>query len=119
MGAAAIGLWLTNLLLDTVGQLAFKVASSQPSRDDTPLQHWRAMLGRPWIWLGVACYSVEFFTWLAFLTLMPLSVAVLLATVNIATVAVAGWWFLGERAGGWRVAGIALVAFGAALVGAG
>ena len=118
MMASATGLWLLNLLLDTAGQLAFKKAASGPATAVGVLA-WRAMLGQTWVWLGIACYCVEFVSWLAFLTLLPLSAAVLLATFNIVTVALGGWMFFGERPTSLRVCGMALVAAGVGMVGVG
>lgn len=118
MTAALLGLWLVNLLLDTGGQLAFKAAASRPAAPGVQA-HWRAMAGQPWIWLGVGCYVVEFVTWLAFVMQMPLSLAVLLSTLNIVSVALAGWWLFGERPTSLRITGMGLVALGVALVGAG
>jgi len=112
-----VGLWLLNLLLDTTGQIAFKIAAGRPSVPG--MAGWLGMLREPWIRFGVACYGAEFTTWLAFLTLTPLSTAVLLSSINVVTVALAGRILFGERADGLRVAGIVLVAAGVALAGAG
>ena len=50
---------------------------------------------------------------------MPLSVAVLLASANILTVALGGWLLFQEYPNRMRVCGMALVATGVLLVGAG
>lgn len=118
MTAFTAGLWLLNLLLDTGGQLAFKRAASGPV-EDSGLRSWRAMAGKPWVWLGIACYCVEFFSWLAFLTLVPLAAAVLLATTNIVTVTLGGWLLFDERPTRLRLCGVALVGAGVAMVGSG
>ena len=77
MGALATLLWLANVVLDTGGQLAFKAAASDP-QDGEGLQRWKHMLSRPWLWIGIACYVLEFVAWIAFLSLVPLSKGVLL-----------------------------------------
>lgn len=118
MTAVTLGLWLLNLVLDTVGQLAFKKAAGATSAHAEGLS-WRAMVGRPWVWLGIACYCIEFFSWLMFLTLVPLAAAVLLATTNIVTVAIGGWILFGERPTRLRTCGMALVAAGVVMVGIG
>lgn len=112
------GLWLFNLLLDTSGQLAFKAAAADPALVDGD-GRWLAMARRPWIWFGLACYVVEFFAWLSFLSLVPLSTAVLLSAANVVTVMVAGRFFFGEALQPLRTAGCLLIAAGVALVGAG
>ena len=118
MTGTMAALWLLNLLLDTVGQLAFKRAASEPD-EAVAASQWRAMLSGPWVWIGIGCYCLEFFSWLAFLTLMPLSVAVLLASANILTVALGGWLLFQEYPNRMRICGMALVATGVLLVGAG
>ena len=118
MTAFSASLWLLNLLLDTTGQLAFKKAAGGNS-PDCGANSWRTILASPWVWLGIGCYCVEFFSWLAFLTLVPLAAAVLLATTNIVTVALGGWLLFGERPRPLRVCGMALVASGVAMVGFG
>ena len=116
MGTTAASLWLLNLFLDTTGQLVFKRAAVD---GHGAVQSWPSMLRQKWVWLGVLCYGIEFFCWLAFLTLMPLSAAVLLSTANIITVAIGGWLLFGERPTMLRSCGMALVAIGVFLVGAG
>ena len=118
MPSGAVIFWLLNLVLDTVGQLAFKAAAIEPALGEG-FARWRAMARRPWIWLGVACYVVEFFAWVAFLSLMPLSVGVLLGSINIVTVMVAGRFMFHEHFAPLRVLGITLIAAGVALVGIG
>lgn len=111
-------LWTINVSLDTGGQLAFKAAAGDPLAGDGAAR-WRYMLARPWIWIGSACYVFEFLVWLAFLSLVPLSEGVLLGSINIVAIMLAGRWLFGERLTRMRVIGIALVAVGVAIVGAG
>ena len=75
-------LWLANVVLDTGGQLAFKRAAS--------LGSWGNPRRLTWIALGASCYVLEFVAWIAFLSLVPLSRGVLLGSINIVTVAIAG-----------------------------
>lgn len=118
MGALAITLWLVNVVLDTGGQLAFKAAASDP-QDAEGLQRWRHMLGRPWLWLGIACYVLEFVAWIAFLSLVPLSMGVLLGSINIVALMIAGRLLFAERLTPLRVTGMLLVCAGVAVVGLG
>lgn len=111
-------LWAANLVLDTGGQLAFKAAASDEAAGDG-LARWRYMLGRPWIWTGIGCYVVEFVVWVAFLSLVPLSQGVLLGSINIVAIMIAGRVLFRERLSPLRVTGILLVAAGVAIVGAG
>lgn len=118
MPLLTITLWLANVLLDTGGQLAFKAAAGDPEAGDG-LARWRYMAARPWLWIGVGCYVFEFLVWIAFLSLLPLSEGVLLGSINIVAIMVAGRFLFGEKLTRLRVAGIVLVSLGVAIVGAG
>jgi drug/metabolite transporter (DMT)-like permease len=110
------GLWLCNVILDTGGQLAFKAAAGDQAAGDG-LARWKYMAARPWLWLGVGCYIIEFLVWIAFLSLLPLSEAILLGSINIVAVMVAGRLLFGEKLTRRRVAGILLVTLGVVIVG--
>jgi drug/metabolite transporter (DMT)-like permease len=107
-------LWVLNVVLDTGGQLAFKAAANAPGDG---LARWLHMARRPWLWLGIGCYVIEFLIWIAFLSLLPLSEAILLGSINIVAVMVAGRLLFGEKLTRLRVAGILLVTLGVAIVG--
>ncbi|MDE1893184.1 MAG: EamA family transporter [Pseudomonadota bacterium] len=109
-------LWVFNVLLDTGGQLAFKAAAGHPEAGDG-LARWKHMAARPWLWLGIGCYLFEFLVWIAFLSLLPLSEGVLLGSINIVAIMVAGRFLFGEKLTRMRVAGILLVTLGVAIVG--
>ncbi|URI08533.1 EamA family transporter [Aquincola tertiaricarbonis] len=109
-------LWLLNVLTDSGGQLAFKAAAALPG-DAAGLDRWRAMARRPWLWIGIACYGAEFLLWLAFLSLVPLSTGVLLGSINIVAIMVAGRLLFNEQLTPLRVLGILLVSAGVAVVG--
>ena len=112
------GLWLFNIVLDTGGQLAFKAAAGDEEAGDG-LARWKHMAARPWLWLGISCYVIEFLVWIAFLSLIPLSEGVLLGSINIVAIMVAGRFLFGEKLTRLRVAGILLVMLGVAIVGVG
>ena len=80
---------------------------------------WRRRAAGRGLWLGVACFAAEFVCWLAFLSLVPLSKGVLLGSINIVAIMLAGRLLFGERLSRWRVAGIALITIGVCLVGLG
>lgn len=111
-------LWLANIALDTVGQLAFKAAAGDERAGDG-VARWRYMATHPWLWLGVGCYALEFLVWIAFLSLLPLSQGILLGSINIVAIMLAGRWLFGEKLTRLRVVGMFLVALGVAIVGAG
>jgi drug/metabolite transporter (DMT)-like permease len=108
--------WLANLIFDTAGHLAFKAASIKADRYDG-WQHWRAMLGGPLLWLGLAAFVVEFFLWLALLTLAPLAQGVLIGSASIVSVMLGGRLFFKEAITAPRAGAALLISFGVALVG--
>ncbi len=115
MTAAASLLWLVNVAADTAGQTAFKAAATLP---DGP-RRWRRMAVRPWLWIGLACFVAEGLAWLAFLSLVPLSEGVMLGSINIVAVMLAGRLCFAEALSARRVGGILLIATGVAIVGLG
>ena len=77
------------------------------------------MLRRPWLWLGVTCFVVEFFIWLAFLSVVPLAQGVLLGMSSIVAVMLCGRIWFGERLTPMRLWGVSLIVLGVVLVGVG
>lgn len=118
MTGLTLALWIANVVLDTGGQLAFKAAAGDERAGDG-LARWKYMFARPWIWVGIGSYVAEFLVWIAFLSLVPLSEGVLLGSINIIAIMVAGRFLFRERLSPLRVTGIVLVAIGVAVVGAG
>jgi len=118
MSATVFVLWMANILLDTFGQLSFKAAATEEHLGEG-LARWKAMAARPWIWWGIGCYVGEFVVWLAFLSLVPLSEGVLLGSINIVAVMIAGRVLFAEKLSLLRTLGILLIASGVAVVGLG
>jgi len=117
MSRLAFLLWFLNIVLDTTGHLSFKRAAL--AEHETEWRRWRMMLSAPMIWIGAACFVLQFFVWLALLSLVPLSLAVMLGAIDIAVVMVAGKMVFGERLDRMRVAGMSLITLGVALAGMG
>ncbi|MEO7430548.1 MAG: hypothetical protein ABIR62_00585 [Dokdonella sp.] len=118
MSATVVVLWMANVLLDTFGQLSFKAAAAEDHLG-AGLARWKGMAARPWIWWGIGCYVGEFLVWLAFLSLVPLSEGVLLGSINIVAVMIAGRVLFAETLSPLRTMGILLIAGGVAVVGFG
>lgn len=114
-----VAVWAINILLDTLGHLAFKLAAIEPDSNSTLTEHWRHMLGRPWMWVGVVCFIGEFVVWLAFLSLVPLAQGVLLGMVSIVVVMLLGRIVFHEHLTRPRLIGMALIVVGVAIVGLG
>lgn len=111
--------WAINILLDTVGHFAFKLAAIEPDPNCSLAEHWRHMLGRPWMWAGILCFVGEFVVWLAFLSLVPLAQGVLLGMVSIVVVMLLGRIVFREHLTRPRVIGMTLIVIGVAIVGLG
>lgn len=119
MQGSAVLLWLLSLVLDTTGQLTFKHAAVGAAQHQQPMRYWAHMARRPALWLGLCCYVLEFLVWIAFISLVPLSTGVLLGSLNIVVIMLAGRWVFAERIGRLHLLGMLLVSAGVALVGNG
>ncbi len=117
MSALVIVLWIANVSFDTLGQIAFKYAAVAPQKNINLTQYWYSLFRQPWLWVGIASYVIEFLLWLAFLTLVPLSQGVLLASFNIITIMIVGRILFNEKLTYLRVAGIFLITSGVIVVG--
>ncbi len=104
------------MLIDSLGQMSFKAAALKAG-DADGLKRWKDMLSNFWIWIGIACYLFEFFSWMAFLSMVPLAQGVLLSCLNIMTVMIGGRIFFGEKLTSKRILSASLIAIGVALVG--
>jgi drug/metabolite transporter (DMT)-like permease len=112
-------LLLTIVLVgSTGGQLLFKAASLRANHPGWA-EHWLALACDPLLWLALLIYVVEFFMWLAFLSVVPLWQGVMVACVDILLVMVGGSIFFGERITGARMLAISLIAAGVLLVAGG
>jgi drug/metabolite transporter (DMT)-like permease len=111
----AIFFWIANILLDTTGHLAFKFAAV--TEHEVELQRWKTMLSSPPLWIGIACFGLEFGVWFALLSLIPLSLAILIGSVNIVVVMLAGRLLFHERLDRMRMTGMWLIAIGMLLAG--
>jgi len=109
-------LWASNLLCDVAGQLAFKAAALSAA-DASGFARWVRLMTGKWTWIGIAAFVAEFVLWLAFLSLVPLSLAVLVGSADVAAVMIGGWLCFGEALTARRSLAAALIAVGVVLVG--
>jgi drug/metabolite transporter (DMT)-like permease len=116
MTSLATLLWASNLFCDVTGQLSFKAAAVS-STDAAGFERWRRMLANRWIWVGVGAFVAEFGLWLAFLSIVPLSLAVLVGSADIVAVMVGGKICFREAVTPRRAVAATLIAVGVALVG--
>ena len=114
---SSIALWLMVVVLASAGQLAFKAAASDPAPVET-LAGWLRIVRRPWLWVGIGCFVLQFVLWIAFLSLIPLSLGMMLASFEIVVVYVAGRVLFNEPGSWLRVTGVVLISAGVAIVAA-
>lgn len=112
MSVALVGWFGASIGCDVVGQMCFKRAAGAQPRV-WPLL---APLLDVWVLAGVAVYAVEIIVWVRILSLVPLSMAFPIASLNFLAIALASRWWLGEPVSVRRWAGAALVTAGVALV---
>lgn len=113
--STAVIFWILNIVFDTTGHLAFKAVATV--EHTTELERWKKMLALPTMWLGIVCFVFEFLAWLALLSLVPLSLALIIGTMNIVAVMLAGKILFAEQLDGMRIAGMAFIVIGVALAG--
>ena len=77
------------------------------------------MIKRPWLWIGIVSYVFEFVAWLAFLSLVPLSDGIMLGSINIVVIMIAGRFFFNEKLSRNRLIGVILISIGVTVVGLG
>src|SRR5262245_1088280 len=116
MTPLATAIWVANLFCVTVGHLALKAGATIDLELGT-LARWKAMLSDVWVWIGIGAFVAEFFLWLAFLSLVPLSLAVLVGSLDTLAVSIGGKLAFGEALTRRRILSISLITIGVALVG--
>ena len=115
MTKLAIVFWLLNIMLDTAGHISFKFAAVIVH--DSELQRWWFMLKSPSLWVGITCFCLEFFVWFALLSVIPLSLAIMIGSINIVMLMLAGKIIFNEQLNRLRIAGMLLIAVGVSLSG--
>ena len=110
-------MWILNLICVTAGHLSLKAGATAASPDTPAVERWKTMIKGFWVWVGVSAFAAEFLLWLAFLSLVPLSLAVLVGSIDSLAVSVGGRIAFGETLTLRRAGCISLIALGVALVG--
>jgi drug/metabolite transporter (DMT)-like permease len=115
--SALATLLLAILLVSTAaGQLLFKVASLRVHRAKQSARWW-SLAREPGVWIGILIYACDFVIWLAFLSMVPLWQAVMVANFDIVLVMLCGRLFFGELLTGPRFIGVSLITIGVIMVG--
>ena len=117
MSLFATMLLVAVLVGNTAGQLCLKAASLRTTSDEGSPTYWRQLAMQPIMWLGVLLYLLEFLVWLAFLSGVPLWQGVMVASIDILAVMLAGRVLFGEQITPPRLLAVSLIAVGVVLVG--
>lgn len=117
MTLALAGWFLASILCDVAGQLCFKAGARKlESAAGRSSSGALALFGEPRVLAGIAIYAVEIVVWIRILSLVPLSVAFPIASLNYLAITLASRLWLGEQVSAHRWAGAALVTAGVVLV---
>ncbi|MDF7671287.1 EamA family transporter [Orbaceae bacterium ESL0721] len=116
MSILIIFLWIVNIACDTVGQVAFKYAAIT-THYKLGKKYWLQLFKNGWLWCGFTAYFIGFLFWLAFLSKVPLSQAILLGSFNMIAVMIAGRVLFKEHITLFRLIGIFTIISGVILVG--
>lgn len=110
-------LWPLFIILSTITQLSFKLASAPLEHIDFN-QHWLEVASSTPAFI-VACisYTATFAIWIVILQRTPLSKAFLLTALVYITVTLGSALWLGEIINAGQLSGIALIIAGVALLG--
>lgn len=108
-----------SILLDVIGQLAFKRGLDRLPEQDGGFRlraFWLQLMAAPLLWAGIAAYVIEFLVWLQVLSLAPLSLAFPAASLSYCGVVLAGRLVLGETVSRRRWLGTLVITGGVMLV---
>jgi drug/metabolite transporter (DMT)-like permease len=119
MTPTVVVLTALSILLDVIGQLAFKLGLDRLPEHEGGFRlgrFWRQIAGAPLLWFGVSAYVVEFITWLLVLSLAPLSLVFPAASLSYVGVVLGGRLVLGETVSRRRWLGTLVITTGVMLV---
>jgi drug/metabolite transporter (DMT)-like permease len=108
---------LLTVLLTAGAQLLLKVGADGSAADNSAAS-WLGVreLASGWTWLGIVAFVASFGGWLYALRFLPLGIAFALTNGVHIFVPLGAWFFLGERIGPLRAAGILVIIAGVLLL---
>lgn len=111
--------WAGLLTIETLGQVALKLAGSRVGVFELDAVSIHAALATPWLWLGLACYLGQFAIWMTILERSALSAAFPASAIVLVTVMLASWRVFNDPMGWEKLLGAAIIVVGILLVGSG
>jgi multidrug transporter EmrE-like cation transporter len=109
-------LWIGFVGLDTVAQIAMKMAANSLSAPPLSRQWAFSALGSPMAWIAVACLIAAFVLWLRILDTSQLAVAFAATSLTLVGVLVGSWLVLGESMSPLAYFGAGAIVVGVALL---
>lgn len=76
------------------------------------------ILSNPYVFLGFMCYAISSIVWIVTISRLPLSFAYPMLSINYIGVLVGSKYLLGEDVNFYRWAGVIIICFGVAFIGA-
>lgn len=108
---------LLTVVLTAGAQILLKVGADG-SAGDASVGAWLGIheLADGWTWLGILAFVASFGSWLYALRFLPLGLAFSLTNGVHILVPIGSWFFLHERLGPLRIAGISVIIIGILLL---
>jgi multidrug transporter EmrE-like cation transporter len=120
MNRAALCYVLAGVMLNAIAQLFLKAAATRLGPLTLQASGMPELLVRiaaqPRIWYGLTCYGVSVLLWIVALSRVPVSLAYPFLSLGYVVTALAAWQLFGEHLSAQRIAAIALICAGVALL---
>lgn len=120
MNAISFGLVIIAILLGAAAQVLLKAGTNAVGRFEFAFENalpvGMQLLAEPRILGGAGCYAFSLIFWIMALSRADLSVVYPMVSLGFALNAFLAWWVLGEALSAQRIAGIAVIMVGVALV---
>ncbi len=119
MTLTSLGTIILSVTLSAIGQVCFKIGLNSLNHAGTslgPVKNIALALLTPGVMAGLGFYVVGTLLWLSALGRMELSQAYPFVSLGFALTTFGGWWLFSDQVSIQRVAGIAVIMVGIALV---
>jgi multidrug transporter EmrE-like cation transporter len=119
MTLTSLGTIILSVTLSAIGQVCFKIGLNSLNHAGTslgPVKNIALALLTPGVMAGLGFYVVGTLLWLSALGRMELSQAYPFVSLGFALTTFGGWWLFSDQMSIQRVAGIAVIMVGIALV---
>ena len=105
------------VLFDTLGQIGFKLTGESSGVFEMNLEWARLVLAQPSFYMIVGAYILAFFTYMTLMKEAPVGPLFAAAHLELVTVTLFSWIWLGERFTGLQFAGCVCIIAGVVILG--